>query len=491
MTACRAFVRRLFAPPGQGPGSSAGPLLDGAAACHRRLLLGAAARIPDGPGEVLDALLGTLADAACPRRARALLNHPLLVDALHALAPEDPDLRAWDEATCPPDPDGPAFAPAAHGRARLNNVAWPLLLRRAPGWCGRVELGADALGFVRFPTSDWSVWLRTTSPESAGLLAHAVVAVAADPERVSWSLAEEPSNPFLVLGRRDCGRLVVAGDPGLSPDRLEFPHPTIRPRLLHATPLDDSGLRYEPAGFDDAGLAAHAGLTGALVQAILGAIGRNAPAIHAETGLYLRAIRGFELPSGPGGSVASFSTPNLPGILNLNVAYSPDDQPLLSPFCFTWIGHELGHTKHYLIDDAALEVGWRFVRNPGDRTGPLPRYGRSLAVRTLFQIPYVHLYELALLAAFLERGFAGLPWDVADDPLAFGDDLAAEIREAFALIDAWADLTPPGEAAVAHLQVLSEPALARWASLRDRTGIPVGGSPGSDPDTYALAPVDP
>lgn len=155
--------------------------------------------------------------------------------------------------------------------------------------------------------------------------------------------------------------------------------------------------------------------------------------------------------------------------MNINIIYSGDDQPMLDPFCFTWLGHELGHTKHYLIDDAAHEAGWCFLRNPGDRTAPIPRYQRSLAVRTLFQIPYVHLYELALLMAFLERGFAGLPWDVVENPMAFGDDLVAEIREAFDLIGECADLTALGEAAVDHFRALYEGAIAHWACLRVRT----------------------
>src|SRR5262249_32700336 len=160
----------------------------------------------------------------------------------------------------------------------------------------------------------------------------------------------------------------------------------------------------------------------------LSAIQRNSPAIYAEMGLYLTTIRGFELPAGPDRTLASFSTPTLPGVMSFNVVYTPDHQPLLDPFCFTWLGHELGHTKHYLIDDAAHEAGWSFLRNPGDRTGPIPRYQRSLAVRTVFQITYVHIYELELMTAFVRNDFAGLPWDIPDDPLTVGDDLVAEIE---------------------------------------------------------------
>jgi hypothetical protein len=73
----------------------------------------------------------------------------------------------------------------------------------------------------------------------------------------------------------------------------------------------------------------------------------------------------------------------------------------------------------------------------------IPRYRRALSVRTLFQVPYVHLYERALLTDFFEAGFRGLPWRVSADVAAIGDDLAAEIREAFALIIRSRSLLPP------------------------------------------------
>jgi hypothetical protein len=268
------------------------------------------------------------------------------------------------------------------------------------------------------------------------------------------------------MSRPDCWRLVVANDSGLSLAQFQFPNPAVRPRLLYATPLGGSSLHYEPVGFDDETFVAHGGMTGALVQAMLDAFQNNAPAIHDELVRYVTAIRGYELPASSDQTLGSFSVPSQPGIININIVYSADHQPLLSPFCFTWLGHELGHTKHYLIDDTAYDAGWCFLRNPGDRTGPLPRYHRPLAVRTLFQIPYVHLYELASLTAFLERGFAGLPWDLAEDPIAFGEDLVAEIREAFDLIEQWADVTALGQVAMAHFRALYERALAHWRALR-------------------------
>jgi hypothetical protein len=84
------------------------------------------------------------------------------------------------------------------------------------------------------------------------------------------------------------------------------------------------------------------------------------------------------------------------------------------------------------------------------------------------QLPYVHLYEWTLLMDFWQAGFAGLPWQVDGDVAAAGEDLAAEIREAFALIEAHAVLTPLGEAALRHFRALYARLLARWQSLRPR-----------------------
>src|SRR5262245_37205643 len=120
-----AIVQRLFEVPGRPP-SAPTALVSGAAACHRHLLLRIAARQPHGGlGEAFDALLATLAEVTTPDRLWPIFNHPLLVDALHAMASEDRALRAWDDATAPPEPGGLAVGLAEHGRAKLNSVAWP------------------------------------------------------------------------------------------------------------------------------------------------------------------------------------------------------------------------------------------------------------------------------------------------------------------------------------------------------------------------------
>src|SRR5262249_45158405 len=149
----------------------------------------------------------------------------------------------------------------------------------------------------------------------------------------------------------------------------------------------------------------------------------------------VHTIRGFELPCTTHGVIASFSDPTLPGVMGINVSYTPRHEPCLDPFCFTWFGHELGHTKDYLCDNILYVRDQALLHNPTGRTETIPRYGRSLALRTLFQVPYVHLYEWALLMDFRQAGFQGLPWRVPPDVAALGDDLEAEIMEAFALID--------------------------------------------------------
>ena len=195
---------------------------------------------------------------------------------------------------------------------------------------------------------------------------------------------------------------------------------------------------------------------------------RNSPAVYREFRSYIHAVRAFEFPTSALGVVGAFSDPTVPGIMSINVPYTPADEPRLDPFCFTWFGHELGHTKDYLIDTILYNEGLVLLRNAAERTDPIPRYGRSLSVQTLFQVPYVHLYEWALLMDFWDAGFQGLPWGVTADVTSVGEDLAAEIREAFALIENRAQLTPAGEAALDHFREFFAAAQARWRTRRPR-----------------------
>ena len=47
---------------------------------------------------------------------------------------------------------------------------------------------------------------------------------------------------------------------------------------------------------------------------------------------------------------------------------------------------------------------------------------------------------------FCEADFHGLPWRIAGEAVAVGNDYAAEIEESFDFIDGWAELTPIGVA---------------------------------------------
>jgi hypothetical protein len=69
---------------------------------------------------------------------------------------------------------------------------------------------------------------------------------------------------------------------------------------------------------------------------------------------------------------------------------------------------------------------------------------------------------------FLEGDFAGLPWEITDDPLEFGEDIRAEIVEALDRIGRAAKLTPCGRAAVARLHSLCSEAQVRWQAIRGR-----------------------
>src|SRR5262249_12900717 len=157
------------------------------------------------------------------------------------------------------------------------------------------------------------------------------------------------------------------------------------------------------------------------------AIRLNSPAVYRELRAFLHTVRGFEFPRLATGVVASFSDPTLPGVMGVAVSYTERHEPCLDPLCFTWFGHEMGHTKAYLCETVLYWMSEALIRNAAEYTDPIPRYGRALALRTVIQLPYVHLYEWALLMDFWEAGFHGLPWRVPADAAEVGEDLAAEI----------------------------------------------------------------
>jgi hypothetical protein len=66
----------------------------------------------------------------------------------------------------------------------------------------------------------------------------------------------------------------------------------------------------------------------------------------------------------------------------------------------------------------------------------------------------------------MEKQFAGRPWDVAEDPVPFGDEIVAEIDDSFALIAETADVTELGREALDHIHSLYDRSLARWDRAR-------------------------
>jgi hypothetical protein len=449
------LLYRLFQPPGCS--AADGEDLHRLAASAHAELLGRACA--DGGAALaralapLRAFLAGIAPAAAKRR---LLCHPLFIEGLHSLAPLSDALRHWHDSVVAATPAGsPANA------AALGNVAVALILRADPHWSGDIELGTDVLGRVGFPFCDWTLALHTTAGD---LLANRVVRLTLGPAEACWRLVDADGPPALVTSRADCLRMLVDNGDPMDRDRFCMPDGWVRARLQQACHFSRSSIRYDPVAFRDG----HAGLAGGIVGRVLAAIRRNSPAVYRELARLIHTVRGFEfLTAGTG---ASFSDPTLPGVFGVGLSYSSRDEPRLDPFCFTWFGHELGHTKDYLCDSVLYGCGQPLVLNPAEMTEPIPRYGRPLAVRTLFQVPYVHLYEWALLMDFWEAGFRGLPWPAPAGAAAVGDDLAAEIKEAFVLIRERAKLTPMGAVAIRHIREMYGLALARWRFVRSHGG---------------------
>src|SRR5262245_32605299 len=459
MIQAAALAGRLFSAPGCRPGHTKA-LLEAAAFAHANLLVRAGLQGDAAVDRSIAPILAFLGRSPPARARRGLLCHPLFLEGLHSLAPFCPELRRWhDSVTTSSAPDPTASA----AKASLGNVALAIRLRSDPHWQGDQELCTDVLGRIGFPFCNWSLTLRTEHHE---FVATRAVKLSLRRGTACWRLADADEPPFLIMPRADCLRMIVGNSDRLERRRLRFAHPRVRPRLQWASPLRPAKTSYDPITLPEQ--QNHAALTGGLVEHLFNAIRGNAPAIYRELRAFMHTIRGFELPNSAYGVIASFSDPTLPGVMGFNVTYTPDHQPCLDPLCFTWFGHELGHTKDYLIDNILYVRGQGFLQNPAAQTGIIPRYGRSLSVRTLFQVPYVHLYEWALLMDFWERNFRGLPWPVAVDAAAVGEDLAAEIEEAFALIEERAQVTRLGLAALRHFRGLFMLARLRWRSLRSR-----------------------
>jgi hypothetical protein len=435
-------------------------MLARAGSVHARLLAMASGDDPALASLLSDPLRAYLKTRAATAEKCRWLDAPQFIEALHALSQACPQLIEWDHGLTACTASSAALALA---RAKFGNVALPLQLMSDRAWCGRIQLASNAYGRIAFPGSSWSIVLRTIRDGRVDLLTDAIVCLDLDRDEARFEVEAEGDSSAIILTRDDCLRLLFGGD--LNVRRIRFPHATIRPQLIQASLLGRSGIRLETIRVDDARRDSPAD---SIVATLFEAIARNSPAIYTELGAFIHTVRVFELPQGDLGLVQSFSAPTEPGVIGFNIAFSPDGDPYLSPLCFTWLGHELAHTKHYLADDIAFGQHARFVENPGEWTAPIACYGRALRVGTLFQIPYVHLYERALLMDFAERGFAGLPWEVDGQWRAAGEEMAGEIAASFDLMDKHAHLTPLGNVAVEHLHKLESADANRWRQVCDR-----------------------
>jgi hypothetical protein len=460
------LVSRLFRLPTDGRRQASSILRDTAEA-HRRLLHSAASESTGhgAAGRLLPSIAALLDRPPGRLIARRLLVDPAFVEGLHRASGISRVIADWHRRVAEPSIAKvclPADAESAH---RLGNMLLVLQLRDDPTWCGRIALRTDVYGRLRFPLSDWSLSLEGPAGSGSVLSDERVTATLSRTD-VRFSLGARAGREFFVASRSRFMQMIVGNEPNCDARELRFGSSDVTPRLQFAGAIPGRHVRYEPVTLG--GRQGHAALTGGVVAAALNAIARNSPAIGREFDGLMSAARGWELPAATYGTIQSFSDPTLPRVMGINVPYGPDVEPCICPFCFTWFGHELGHTKSYLIETILHVRGEQLTTNQSDYTDVIERYGRPLSLRTVMQVPYTHLYEWTLLMDFLDRDFAGLPWEIADDPLEFGEDIREEIAEAFDRIEQAAKLTPCGLAAVARLHSLFSEAQVRWQAIRGR-----------------------
>ncbi|MGD9853890.1 MAG: hypothetical protein AB7U20_02975 [Planctomycetaceae bacterium] len=454
MPTLRAIVDRLFTRPGGPPAESR--LLPRAARAHQHLFQ----RECQNNARLFAAvpLLRKRSQCRADHGTRdRLLCHPVFVEGLHRLSLSCPHTQAWHAAVATPSMVDTVAGLCRDGRC-LGTIEFALRVLEHCTWEGRLLLTSDLLGRVPFPLSDWSLTLRSADPASDRVLAQEPIEVVADRRLVRWQWTGEQT-PFLAMTPERCRRIVADNPECMDAAGIESGSERIAPEFGRALPLCEDGVRYERVHIAN---SRHAANAAGIVRTLHESISRNSPGMHRELCTYGSSIRGFELHLETPGIVQSFSDPTLPGVMNFNVPHDDRDEPRVSSLCFTCLAHELAHTKFYLINDIAYDHGWVFVRNGAEMTDEIERYARRLPLRTLFQIPYTHLYEWESLMDFLEVDFTGLSWPIDEDPIAFGADLKAEIAEALALTDEMADMTRLGTEAFARFQELYSESLSRW-----------------------------
>ena len=458
------LVSQLFRSPGC---ASAGTrqFLGRAASAHFALLERAAAdsanahpRLAQLPATVLSHIERLPARAGQHR----LLLDPAFIEGLHAAAAISPSLAVWHTAIAEPSIATICQATTPEHADRLGNSLLSLRLREDPNWQGRIALRTDHFGRLRFPLSDWSIELLCQDAGPHAVLADESVTAILTGSDVQFVVDRCDNETIVIIPRRDWLRMLIANDSTIDGRKIVYPNRELMVRMHFAGRIPSWRVRFEPMTFAN---AAHVGSTGGLTAAILNSIRRNATNIAAEFDHLLRTIRAWGLPPAAYGTIQSFSDPTLPRVMNLNVSYTDDGAAQIDPFCLTWFGHELGHTKSYLIETILHVLGFSLTPTHGDYTDFVERYNRRLPIRTLLQIPYTHLYEWSLLIAAIENDFAALPWLIEDDPIAFGDDLRAEIEEAFDHMHQVVQLTDCGHTVLARLWALSTEVLSGWQRL--------------------------
>jgi hypothetical protein len=461
------LISQLFRSPGC---ASAGTrqFLVRAADAHFALLSRAAAdatQSRSATGELPATLLSHVNRLPTRAARQRFLLDPAFIESLHAAAAISPSLAAWHTSIAEPSIATVCPATTPEHADRLGNSLLALRLREDPTWQGGLGLLTDHFGRLRFPLSDWSIELirRDSGPHS--VLADESVTANVTRHSLRLSLAGNEAETVVAVPRNDLLRMLIGNDGALDGRNIVYPSQSTTARLHFAGRIPGWGVRYDPMTFAN---PAHAGLTGGLASVLMKAIRINMPDIAGELDRLLVTLRGWELPPAAYGTIQSFSDPTLPRVMSLNVSYADDGAEQIDPFCFTWFGHELGHTKSYLIETILHVLGYSLMPNHGDYTDFVTRYNRRLPIRTLLQIPYTHLYEWALLIAALENDFAALPWLVDGDAIAFGDDLRAEIEEAFDRMNDEVHPTVCGHAVLARLWALSKETSAQWQRLREQ-----------------------
>ena len=459
MTGLADEIACLFRAPDR-PGKATVSILRDAAEAHLDLLRAALCTVEPRSCPALP-LISSLLPQDPPAQLRFLCD-PVLTEGIHNLAAFCPDLHAWH--TCTADSRPVRISEQGDDDKghcwRLGNAALPLLLRSAPDWCGELHLMTDHFGLLRFAMSDWCLTLTSTDAPQC-IAVNEPLCLQLGRRTATWCLGTHPPQPFLQMPRQTLVQMVAYNEQSPGDDRLRSLDSGLRSQWSLGAPVCLSGVRFLPV---HCRAQSRAAICGGIVKLLHDGLASASPDIHDEFCRYVKSILGFDHAGARSGTLQSFSEPMQPRLMGFNVPFSARNEPEMCPYCLTCLGHEMAHTKMYLLGSIGWRRGWRLLHNAGETTRVLPRYGRPLKVRTLFQIPYTHLYEWTLL---MDASAAGLAeYDASSrDFVRFGDELRNEITEAFDAINVLAKPTPHGSTALEHFRRLFDDVDDRWRRL--------------------------